>query len=112
MKVRFLSLAFILALACSLPNISSAAEREAFYPFLMPCAAGDVYVDGHYRRDGTYVQPHYRTAPNRTRNDNYSTRGNVNPYTGERGTRPRDWESRRSGTYGNQRYSGHYSSGW
>jgi uncharacterized protein YgiM (DUF1202 family) len=46
-----------------------------------------VRVRGHYRKDGTYVPPHYRTAPNGTTLDNWSTRGNVNPYTGEVGTR-------------------------
>ncbi len=45
-----------------------------------------VQVDGYTRRDGTYVQPHYRSAPNDTLSDNYSTRGNRNPFTGERGT--------------------------
>jgi hypothetical protein len=44
-----------------------------------------VYVNGYYRSNGTYVQPHYRTAPNNTVNDNFSTLGNVNPYTGELG---------------------------
>lgn len=52
--------------------------------------AGDHYVAGHVTRDGTYVAPHYATDPNATRNDNYSTRGNVNPYTGQAGTKPRD----------------------
>lgn len=37
-----------------------------------------------------YVEGHYRTAPNSTVNDNFSTVGNVNPYTGEPGTVPRD----------------------
>lgn len=37
-------------------------------------------------------QPHVRTAPNKTKNDNWSTRGNVNPRTGKEGTRPRDDE--------------------
>ena len=46
----------------------------------------DEFVRGHVRRDGTYVQPHYRSSPNRSTLDNYSTQGNVNPYTGERGT--------------------------
>ncbi len=49
--------------------------------------AQDVYVRGYFKSDGTYVQPHYRSAPNSTRFDNWSTRGNVNPYTGQRGTR-------------------------
>lgn len=50
-------------------------------------ALADQYVDGYQRSDGTYVQGHYRTDPNDTRLDNYSTRGNTNPYTGERGYR-------------------------
>lgn len=44
-----------------------------------------VKVNGYYRKDGTYVQPHYRTAPNSTNRDNFSTRGNTNPYTGKPG---------------------------
>jgi hypothetical protein len=52
--------------------------------------AADTYTQGYYKKDGTYVAPHYSTAPNETKNDNYSTRGNVNPYTGTTGTKPRD----------------------
>lgn len=52
--------------------------------------AKDVQVRGYTRKDGTYVAPHVRSAPNKTKNDNYSTQGNVNPYTGQRGTKPRD----------------------
>lgn len=44
-------------------------------------------VRGYYRSSGMYVQPYYRTSPNSTRFDNYSTRGNYNPYTGRYGTR-------------------------
>jgi hypothetical protein len=56
-------------------------------------AQSDHYVQGYERSNGTYVAPHYQTNPNETRNDNYSTRGNVNPYTGQEGTRPRDGET-------------------
>lgn len=42
-------------------------------------------VNGYYRSSGTYVQPHYRTSPDSTRWNNYSTRGNYNPYTGRTG---------------------------
>lgn len=41
--------------------------------------AGDVYVRGYTRSDGTYVQPHYRTAPDGNLLNNYSTKGNTNP---------------------------------
>lgn len=48
--------------------------------------AGDVYVRGYYRTDGTYVQPHYRSSPDGNILNNWSTKGNVNPYTGKPGT--------------------------
>lgn len=47
--------------------------------------AADTYHEGYMRKDGTYVQPHYQTAPDNTRLNNYSTQGNVNPYTGQAG---------------------------
>lgn len=42
-------------------------------------------VKGYYRKNGTYVQPHYRSNKNYTKYDNYSTKGNVNPYTEKKG---------------------------
>jgi hypothetical protein len=36
---------------------------------------------------GQYVAPSRATNPNRTQFDNYSTKGNVNPYSGRMGTR-------------------------
>jgi hypothetical protein len=53
---------------------------------LAGAAQADTYVNGYVRRDGTYVRPHYRTDPDSTKLNNYSTQGNVNPYTGQRGT--------------------------
>lgn len=50
----------------------------------------DVYVRGYTRSNGTYVAPHYRSDPNRTKNDNFSTKGNINPYTGKPGTKRGD----------------------
>jgi hypothetical protein len=35
----------------------------------------------------TNVKAHARTAPNKTKKDNWSTIGNVNPYTGKKGTK-------------------------
>jgi hypothetical protein len=49
-------------------------------------ASAQVSVKGHVTKDGTYVAPHERTAPNKTIDDNYSTKGNINPYTGKEGT--------------------------
>ena len=44
--------------------------------------AGRVRVRGYYRKDGTYVRPHYRTAPDGNPYNNYSFPGNYNPNTG------------------------------
>ncbi len=51
-------------------------------------AVADTYVNGYYRNDGTYVQPHYRTSPDQNRYNNYSSQGNSNPYTGNQGRIP------------------------
>lgn len=45
----------------------------------------DTSVSGYVRRDGMYVQPHYRSNANSIRFDNYSSQGNSNPYTGQSG---------------------------
>ncbi len=50
-------------------------------------AIADTYVNGYTKRDGTYVEPYYRSSPDNTTSNNWSTRGNVNPYTGQEGTR-------------------------
>lgn len=47
-----------------------------------------VYVPPHCRSDGVCVQGHYRTVPNSSRQDNFSTQGNVNPYTAQPGSEP------------------------
>lgn len=45
------------------------------------------YVKGYTKKNGTYVAPHYRSDPNGTKLDNWSTKGNYNPYTGKAGTK-------------------------
>lgn len=46
-----------------------------------------VHVNGYQRRDGTYVREHYRSAGNSTERDNWSSKGNSNPVTGQQGSR-------------------------
>lgn len=54
---------------------------------LSSLAYADTYVNGYYRSNGTYVQPHHRSDSNNTASDNWSTKGNYNPYTGKAGTK-------------------------
>lgn len=72
--------------------------------FISTLSFSQVSVKGYYRSNGTYVKAHQRTAPNHTRNDNYSTIGNINPYTGKAGTKSRDSYSTTS-TYTTPSYS-------
>ncbi|WP_223448219.1 hypothetical protein [Pseudomonas sp. BF-R-19] len=58
----------------------------ALSTFAEPIYAKDVHVRAYTRSDGTHVQAHYRSAPDGNFDNNWSTLGNVNPYTGEPGT--------------------------
>jgi hypothetical protein len=65
----------ILSAALLLPAIATGGSAQR--------AVG---VRGHTTRDGVYVPPYVRTAPNETRTDNWSSKPNINPYTGKAGT--------------------------
>lgn len=67
-------------------------------------AWSQTYVKPTVRKDGTYVEGHVRSKPNNTDLDNYGTRGNVNPYTGESGTQRPSYEQPRyqAPSYGQQ----------
>ena len=51
---------------------------------------GSHSISGYTKSNGTYVAPSHATNPNGTKADNWSTKGNVNPYTGKPGTKPQD----------------------
>lgn len=71
-------------------------------------AIADQYVNGYTRKDGTYVDGYHRSSPNSSYNDNYSVKGNSNPYNGESGTNSRTYNDRtpdyNTKTYGNPGY--------
>ena len=52
--------------------------------------SSDVYINGYTKSNGTHVEGHYRSNPNNTKSDNWSTNGNINPYTKEEGHRTYD----------------------
>ena len=74
-------------------------------------AQGVDYINPYTRRDGTYVPGHNRTMPNSTMSDNWTTRGNTNPYTGERGYRDPTPSYGSSGFGGSQQRGTYGSSG-
>jgi len=59
----------------------------AFFALLVSFSVlADVFVNGYHRKDGTYVKPHYRSNPDGNPYNNWSTKGNVNPYNGKKGS--------------------------
>ena len=85
--------------------------------FSFVAIAKDVKVKGYYKKNGTYVKPHYTSAPDSSINNNWTTRGNVNPHTGADGIRARQYEwdsgntsySNESNNYDSDIYDPHYS---
>ena len=69
----------------SLPSVSYSVPSTVNY--------NTTTVSGYTRSNGTYVQSHVRTMPNNTNWDNFSTKGNSNPFTGSTGYRARDYSS-------------------
>lgn len=68
--------------------------------FIVSCVVASYaeYVNGYYRKDGTYVNGYHRTEKNDTVRDNYSHKGNYNPYTNKYGTH-KDTNNRTSEYY-------------
>jgi len=73
-------------------------------------AAADEYVNGYLKSDGTYVQPHYRSSPDSSYNNNWSVTPNTNPYTGQQGTRSQTYDDKPPTHHRNN--SGYGKRGW
>lgn len=78
-------------------ELQATVNQFAVSSVLAPGAStSDAVVDvrGYFRKDGTYVDPYKRTAPDDRSDNNWSTVGNVNPHTGKAGTKSwfaRNW---------------------
>lgn len=72
---------FAISLVLAIVPLAAPAKKA-------PSSSGGSHtVKGHVKKDGTYVQPHRATNPNQTQRDNWSSKPNVNPYTGKPGTK-------------------------
>lgn len=45
------------------------------------------YQKWYTKKNWTYVQWHYKTTKNSVKSDNFSSKGNMNPYTWKKGTK-------------------------
>lgn len=75
------------------PDTSTSLPQSVADQRLLTTSSSDaissttVNVRGYFRKDGTYVAGYKRTAPDGNFNNNWSTQGNINPYTGQVGTK-------------------------
>jgi hypothetical protein len=76
-----------LLIAAALTLAATAAQAQGYGLYGSGSNSSSHSSSGYTTSRGTYVQPYVATNPNSTQMDNYSTRGNVNPYTGAVGTR-------------------------
>jgi hypothetical protein len=76
-----------LLIAVALTLAATAAQAQGYGLYGSGSNPSSHSSSGYTTSRGTYVQPYVATNPNSTQMDNYSTRGNVNPYTGAVGTR-------------------------
>jgi hypothetical protein len=56
-------------------------------------SATDTYVQGYYKQDGTYVAPHHQSKADDKLYNNYSSQGQVNPYSGAQGTKRNEYSN-------------------
>ncbi len=77
MTLRITRLA-IISFLIAVPGVSAGGHGHG---------GGNVGVRGYYNGRGTHVSPHMRSAPDGNFWNNWSTYGNVNPYTGVPGTK-------------------------
>ena len=69
------------------PAVKSVSAPKVKAPAKTKVSVPVVKVNGYTKKNGTYVAPHYRTAPDSKKSNNWSTKGNVNPITGKKGTK-------------------------
>ena len=90
MKIATASLAIVVAATLSLPQeaLSKGGSRGASHSHSSKSSSGGSHtVKGYTKKNGTYVAAHRKTGPDKSKANNYSSKGNVNPNTGKEGTK-------------------------
>ena len=92
------SIKYMIFILLSLLIFSSVAEArrsksQKNYDNSLSIPSYDIeYQNGYFRKNGTYVNSHFKTKKNKTKRDNYSTYPNINPYTGKKGNIKYDYD--------------------
>ena len=82
MKRPLIIIAMLATAACT-----PAFARGGSHSYSSYSSSGSHHVSGYTNSHGHYVQSYRATNTNHTKSDNWSTKGNYNPYTGKAGTK-------------------------
>jgi heat shock protein HslJ len=74
--MQVLALSFLFLAGCAVTVAKAQSSTEA-----------PEHVKAYKTKKGKQVKAHERSSPNATEKDNYSAKGNVNPYTGKKGSK-------------------------
>jgi hypothetical protein len=66
-------------------DVGRSYDYSRYYDYTYRPPVGNHYVNGYFRSDGSYVQGHYKTNRDDSFWNNWSSQGNINPYTGKTG---------------------------
>ena len=80
--MKLFAIVFVAAFAVSTVAVAKGGHRSSSHG-----QSGSHKVRGHITKKGVIVTPTRATNPNHTRIDNYSHKGNSNPYNGKEGTK-------------------------
>ena len=94
MKIIIQHCALFLILLLSL-SVNAKRSNEYIYYYDKPqkkydcpqCNKNDHHVKPHFKKNGNYVPGHMKTDRNERRDDNFTHRKNINPYTGKKGNK-------------------------
>ena len=87
MRKRKFVVAMLGSLLLLMTNVSEARGSHSSGHSSSRSSGGSHSVRAHVTRSGKYVSSHRATNRDGSRRNNWSTRGNVNPYTGKAGTK-------------------------
>jgi len=83
--------------------IVSAILILIIFSLFLSLAFADEWVNGYYKKSGTYVQGYWRSSPDSDPTNNFGYPGNVNPYTGK--VAPGNPETYLKNYYGSDSYN-------
>jgi hypothetical protein len=87
---KVMGVVMLLWLLTALPALGKGSHSHNSPKSTTACCSksrSDVHVHGYTKKNGTVVKPYTRSHENATQRDDFSTKGNVNPYTGKVGTK-------------------------